>query len=104
MVLNLKDIIKKLDYLCFILTIIGAIPLVAFEFTTIKDFYVSSIAVFLVVFVIYISVIILRFVANKKFADNQDYVLTKFEKIRYSIFFILSILCVIWFTFILFKL
>lgn len=101
---DLVNILKKFDYACYISAIAGIIPLVMFEFVGYYYLFKISILIFVITFLILISVFILRFVIDNKNDKSSDFSLTKGEKIRNSIYLVFSILALCWFIFILLKL
>ena len=99
--LDLGKFLKRLDYVCFVFAVVAAIPLILFEFTTIKYFFTISMIFFVITFVLLSVVIVLRFRACKMYPDDKDFSLRTIEKVRYWIFLVMSIICSIWFTYIL---
>ena len=103
MKINLKNILKTLDTLCFLLALAGVIPLIIFEFSANTFYFKWSIIIFLLTFICLFFVLLLRIIISFKSNETDEFKSSKGEKVRLIIGIIFSSFCIGWIIFMLFS-
>ena len=101
MKINLEYIIKKLDILCFLLAIVGALPLILFEYIGVIYYLEVTIDTYLLTFICLFFVLLFRFIIALRPNVSDDFKLTKGELIHFAFHIILCFACIGWFIFML---
>ena len=104
MKINIENIVKKLDYLCFIIAIVGAIIFIIFEFSGDYDYFKISIISYFVTMVLFFLLAVLRLTASFTDKENINLQLSKFGKVHYCFLIVFTLFCSFWFAFIAIKL
>ena len=96
---DLEKIIKRLDFLCFVIAVSGTVPLIIFEFFSAEIFFKISIAIYLIVLFLLLVIMIFRLIGGFTEKENINLKLSNFEKIHYIFSAFLVFICIFWFIF-----